>query len=139
MTTAAVGVMMFTRPEADLGLPLPTLGWWFPELSALFLVSGVIIGLIDRMGEEAIAETYVAGCADLLGAHAHHGPGGVSLHPGGVGHDEPNRRPLKDHLGISRGITVLMNDGQITGTILHWGEQALSGAGPVSFVRPGPP
>ena len=27
-----------------------------------------------------------------------------------------------------------MNDGQITGTILHWGEQALSGAGPVSFV-----
>ncbi len=27
-----------------------------------------------------------------------------------------------------------MNDGQITGTILHWGEKALSGAGPVSFV-----
>ena len=68
----------------------------------------MIIGLIDRMGEEAIAETYVAGCADLLG---------VAL-----------------IIGISRGITVLMNDGQITGTILHWGEQALSGAGPVSFV-----
>ena len=68
----------------------------------------MIIGLIDRMGEEAIAETYVAGCADLLG---------VAL-----------------IIGISRGITVLMNDGQITGTILHWGEKALSGAGPVSFV-----
>ena len=54
-------------PFDEMGLPLPTLGWWFPELSALFLVSGVIIGLIDRMGEEAIAETYVAGCADLLG------------------------------------------------------------------------
>ena len=95
-------------PFDEMGLPLPTLGWWFPELSALFLVSGVIIGLIDRMGEEAIAETHVAGCADLLG---------VAL-----------------IIGISRGITVLMNDGQITGTILHWGEQALSGAGPVSFV-----
>ncbi|WP_300411720.1 YfcC family protein [uncultured Oscillibacter sp.] len=95
-------------PFDEMGLPLPVLGWWFPELSALFLVSGVIIGLIDRMGEEAIAETYVAGCADLLG---------VAL-----------------IIGISRGITVLMNDGQITGTILHWGERALSGTGPVSFV-----
>lgn len=37
-------------------------------------------------------------------------------------------------IGISRGITVLMNDGGITDTVLHWGEQALSGAGPISFV-----
>ena len=95
-------------PFDEMGLPLPVLGWWFPELSALFLVSGVLIGLIDRMGEETIAETYVAGCADLLG---------VAL-----------------IIGISRGITVLMNDGQITDTILHWGERALSGTGPVSFV-----
>ena len=95
-------------PFDEMGLPLPALGWWFPELSALFLVSGVVIGLIDRMGEEAIVETYVAGCADLLG---------VAL-----------------IIGISRGLTVLMNDGQITDTILHWGERALSGTGPVSFV-----
>jgi len=95
-------------PFDEMGLPLPALGWWFPELSALFLVGGVVIGLIDRMGEDEIAETYVAGCADLLG---------VAL-----------------IIGISRGITVLMNDGQITGTILHWGEKALAGAGPVSFV-----
>ena len=37
-------------------------------------------------------------------------------------------------IGISRGITVLMNDGGITDTVLHWGENALAGAGPVSFV-----
>ena len=42
-------------------------------------------------------------------------------------------KKLED-LGISRGITVLMNDGAITDTILNWGEQALSGAGPVAFV-----
>lgn len=95
-------------PFDEMGLPLPALGWWFPELSALFLVGGIIVGLIDRMSEEEIAETYVAGCADLLG---------VAL-----------------IIGISRGITVLMNDGQITGTILHWGENALAEAGPVSFV-----
>lgn len=95
-------------PFDEMGLPLPVLGWWFPELSALFLAAGVVIGLIDRMREDEIADTFVAGCADLLG---------VAL-----------------IIGISRGITVLMNDGAITDTILHWGEQALSGAGPVSFV-----
>ena len=95
-------------PFDEMGLPLPVLGWWFPELSALFLVGGVIVGLIDRQREAEIAETFVAGCADLLG---------VAL-----------------IIGISRGITVLMNDGSITDTVLHWGEEALSGATPIAFV-----
>lgn len=95
-------------PFDEMGLALPTLGWWFPELSALFLVGGIIVGLIDRMKESEIAEVFVAGCADLLG---------VAL-----------------IIGISRGITVIMNDGAVTDTILNWGEMALSGAGPVMFV-----
>lgn len=95
-------------PFDEMGLPLPVLGWWFPELSALFLVAAIVIGLIDRMSETELVETFVAGCADLLG--------------------------VAFIIGISRGITVLMNDGAITDTILHWGERALSGAGPVTFV-----
>lgn len=95
-------------PFDEMGLPLPALGWWFPELSALFLVGGVIIGFIDGWREDEVAETFVAGCADLLG----------------VGFI----------IGVSRGITVLMNDGNITDTILHWGETALSGAGAVTFT-----
>ena len=95
-------------PFDEMGLPLPTLGWWFPELSALFLVGGVVVGLIDRQREDEIAETFVAGCADLLG---------VAL-----------------IIGISRGITVLMNDGAITDTVLHWGEEALLGTTPITFV-----
>ena len=95
-------------PFDDLGLPLPALHWWFPELSALFLFSGILAGLIQRMGEEEIARSFLGGCADMLG---------VSF-----------------IIGISRGLTVLMNEGHITDTILHWGEQALSGTGPVAFV-----
>ncbi len=95
-------------PFDEVGAPLPTLGWWFPELSALFLTGAVIVGLMARMGEARIAERFVSGCADLLG---------VAL-----------------IIGISRGVTVLMDDGKITDTILHWGEKALSGAGPVAFV-----
>lgn len=95
-------------PFDEMGLPLPALGWWFPELSALFLVGSVVVGLTDRMKEGEIANTFVAGCADLLG--------------------------VAFIIGISRGITVLMNDGGITDTILHWGEEALAGAGSISFV-----
>ena len=95
-------------PFDEMGLPLPVLGWWFPELSALFLLGGVVIGFLDGQREDEVAETFVAGCADLLG--------------------------VAFIIGISRGITVLMNDGGITDTILHWGEEALSGTGAVSFV-----
>ena len=95
-------------PFDEMGLPLPVLGWWFPGLSALFLVGGIVVGLMDRLGEVELAETFVSGCTDLLG--------------------------VAFIIGISRGITVLMNDGRITDTILHWGENALSGLGAVAFV-----
>lgn len=107
--TAVFLIMVYgVIPFDEMGVPLPAMGWWFPELSALFLVGGIVVGLIDRMGEDEIADTFVAGCADLLG--------------------------VAFIIGISRGITVLMNDGGITDTVLHWGEQALAGAGPISFV-----
>lgn len=71
-------------------------------------MAGIVVGLMDRLGEVELAETFVSGCTDLLG--------------------------VAFIIGISRGITVLMNDGRITDTILHWGEAALSGLGAVPFV-----
>lgn len=95
-------------PFDDIGAPLPALGWWFPELSALFMASGMIIGLIYGMGEQETLDAFVAGAADLIG----------------VGFI----------IGVSRGITTLMNGGMITDTVLYWGERALDGAGSVTFI-----
>ena len=95
-------------PFEDMGLPLPAFGWWFPELSALFLTGGIAIGLIYGLGEEETADAFVSGAADLLG--------------------------VAFIIGVSRGITVLMNDGSITDTVLRWGETALGGAGSVGFA-----
>ena len=36
-------------PFADMGLPLPSLGWWFPELSALFLGGGAALSGSERV------------------------------------------------------------------------------------------
>ena len=95
-------------PFDEIGVPIPTLGWWFPELSGLFLAGGVVIGLAYGLREQELADAFVSGAADLVG---------VGL-----------------IIGISRGITVLMDGGRITDTVLYWGEQALQGAGSVSFI-----
>jgi len=95
-------------PFRDMGLPLPTLGWWFPELSALFLAASVLLGLLSRLSESELASSFVSGAAELLG--------------------------VAFIIGISRGITVVMNDGRITDTILNLGEGLLTGLGSVLFV-----
>jgi uncharacterized ion transporter superfamily protein YfcC len=101
-------VMMYgVIPWEDLGVPIPTLWWWFPEMTASFLLFAVVIGLIGRMREAQLTETFVAGAKDLLG---------VAL-----------------IIGIARGITVIMNNGEITDTVLHWAETALGDVGKVAF------
>jgi uncharacterized ion transporter superfamily protein YfcC len=95
-------------PWSDLGIPFPTWWWWFPEMTASFLLFAIIIGLIGRMGEGALTTSFVDGARDLLG---------VAL-----------------IIGIARGITVIMNNGQITDTVLHWIEKALGDSGDVTFL-----
>jgi uncharacterized ion transporter superfamily protein YfcC len=105
----AFGVMVYgVVPWEDIGIPFPTWWWWFPEMTASFLLFAIIIGLIGRMGEGALTTSFVDGARDLLG---------VAL-----------------IIGIARGITVIMNNGQITDTILHWIEKALGDTGEVAFL-----
>ncbi|HEX6167582.1 MAG TPA: hypothetical protein VFZ30_12390, partial [Acidimicrobiales bacterium] len=95
-------------PWEDLGIGLPTLWWWFPEMTASFLLFAILIGLVGRMGEGELTSTFVDGARDLLG---------VAL-----------------IIGIARGITVVMNNGQITDTVLHWAEEALGDVGEAAFA-----
>jgi uncharacterized ion transporter superfamily protein YfcC len=95
-------------PWEDLGIPFPTWWWWFPEMTASFLLFAIIIGLIARMGEGQLTTSFIDGARDLLG---------VAL-----------------IIGIARGITVIMNNGKITDTILHWIEKALGDTGEVWFL-----
>jgi uncharacterized ion transporter superfamily protein YfcC len=60
------------------------------------------------MKEGELTTTFVDGARDLLG---------VAL-----------------IIGIARGITVIMNNGQITDTVLHWAESALGDTGEGAFA-----
>lgn len=95
-------------PWEDLGLAVPTWWWWFPEMTANFLFFGILIGLIGRLSEKDLVNTFVDGARDMLG---------VAL-----------------IIGVARGITVVMNNGLITDTVLYWAEQATAGLSGIGFI-----
>ena len=96
-------------PWEDLGIPLPTWWWWFGEFTALFLGFAILIGLVGRLGEAGISETFINGARDMLG---------VAL-----------------VIGLARGISVVMQNGLIIDTVLFWAESAVASLGGVAFIN----
>ena len=95
-------------PWEDLGIGIPTLWWWFPEMTASFLLFSILIGVAARLPEGEFTSTFVDGARDLLG---------VAL-----------------IIGVARGITVVMNNGLITDTVLNAAETAVADLGGVAFI-----
>ncbi len=69
------------------------LDWWFVEMTATFLVGAILIGFIAKIKESVFVETFVKGAAELLS--------------------------VAFIVGIARGVTILMEDGLISDTILY--------------------
>ncbi|GGH42098.1 hypothetical protein IA57_11945 [Mangrovimonas yunxiaonensis] len=69
------------------------LDWWFLEMTTVFLVGAIVIGFLGKIKEADFVDTFVKGASDLLG---------VAL-----------------IIGIARGVSVIMEDGMISDTILH--------------------
>ena len=84
-------------------------GWWMAQMSGLFLVAAIVVGIVARMGEARLVETFVNGARDLLG---------VAL-----------------IIGLARGIVVIMDAGHITDTILHSAETTVAGLPRVAFIN----
>jgi uncharacterized ion transporter superfamily protein YfcC len=76
------------------------LDWYFPELAALFIVMSIVVGLIGGLGEKGMTDTFVKGAGDFIG---------VGL-----------------IIVLARGVTVIMNNSEITDTILHSMESVVS-------------
>lgn len=83
-------------------------GWWMAQMSALFLVMAIVIGLIGKLAEARLVEAFLNGARDLLG---------VAL-----------------IIGLARGIVVVMDAGQITDTILHSAEVSVSNLPKAAFI-----
>lgn len=84
------------------------LDWWFPQLTVLFIVAAVVLGVIGGLGEKRLTDTLAKGAGDFI-------------YPALV-------------IVLARGVTVIMNNTQITDTVLHAMEKTASGAGSGVFA-----
>lgn len=86
-----------------------SLGWWFSEMSGLFFLGSIIIGFIIKINEKIFWEVFIKGAGELLG---------VAI-----------------IIGIARGVSILMADGLISDTILHYASTITVGASKEIFIN----
>lgn len=92
-----------------LGHDMAPLGtWYFNEITMLFLFMSVLIMWVYHMKESEFMDAFMKGMADFLS---------VAI-----------------IVAVARGIQVVMNNGMITGTVLHWGETGLHGLSQSIFI-----
>lgn len=109
MTTGTwVLLVLFALTFAVMIYGVSSLGWWFEEMTALFLLAAIILGIVQRATESDFVSAFVNGAKDLLG---------VSL-----------------IIGVARGITIVLNDGLISGTLLDEASNLVSGTSPLVFL-----
>jgi uncharacterized ion transporter superfamily protein YfcC len=102
-------LILFALTFAAMIWGVSSQGWWMAQMSGLFLIAAILIGIIARLGEARLVETFVNGARDLLG---------VAL-----------------IIGLARGIVVVMDAGHMTDTVLHAAEKTVAGLPAVAFIN----
>ena len=82
--------------------------WWFLEMSTLILTATIIIGFVIRMDEKTFMERFIQGAESMLG---------VAL-----------------IVGTARGITIILNEGNISDSILYYAANGVGHLQPVLFI-----
>ncbi|MHA7944322.1 YfcC family protein [Formosa sp. 3Alg 14/1] len=85
------------------------LDWWFLEMTTVFLVGAIFIGVIARIKEATFVDTFIKGANDLLG--------------------------VAFIIGIARGVTVLMEDGLISDSLLFYASSLTEGMNKGVFIN----
>lgn len=75
-------------------------GWWFEEMSTLFLADAILIMIFSGLSEKDCVNTFIAGAADLVG---------VVL-----------------TIGLARSINIVMDNGFISDTLLNYSAEIVT-------------
>ncbi len=84
------------------------LGWWMTEMSALYLAASVLVALLVRMNEKVFLDRFIRGAKDLIS--------------------------VAFIVGVARGITIILNDGHISDSILFYSAKMVGGMPPMLFI-----
>lgn len=83
-------------------------GWWLTEMSALFLGASILIGIITKTSEKKFIDQFIKGAESLLA--------------------------VAFIIGVARGVTLVLNDGHISDSILFYSARLVSGMPPSLFI-----
>jgi uncharacterized ion transporter superfamily protein YfcC len=84
-------------------------GWWMAEISALFLGASILVGVLAKMDEQILTSSFIEGAKELLG--------------------------VAFIITLARGLVVVMDEGNITHTLLFYAENLLSDLSPILFIN----
>ena len=102
-------LLIFTLCFVVMVYGVSQLGWWFMEMTSVFLAGALLIGFISRIGEAEFVKQFVRGASDLLG--------------------------VAFIIGIARGVTVLMEDGLVSDTLLFYASLLTDGMPKGLFIN----
>lgn len=83
-------------------------GWYFTEISVVFLAVAYIFAPITGLNEHKFIESFVSGAADLLG---------VAL-----------------TIGLARAVSIIMEESHTSDTIMHFFSQQIAGMNSLAFI-----
>lgn len=83
--------------------------WRYVEMTTTFLVASVLIALLAKMKEGQFIKAFMSGASDLLS--------------------------VAFIIGIARGVSILMNDGNISDSVLYYASTATEGMSKGLFVN----
>ncbi len=84
------------------------LNWWMLEMSALFLGSSILLALIARINEKTFVSEFIKGAESLLS--------------------------VAFIVGFARGVTVVLNEGFVSDSILFYTADLVDGMQPAVFI-----
>ncbi|TXD59555.1 YfcC family protein [Polaribacter sp. IC066] len=86
-----------------------SLDWWFLEMTGVFFVGALLIGFLCRINETVFVNTFITGASELLS--------------------------VAFIIGLARGVTVLMEDGLISDTLLFYASSFTEGMNKGLFIN----
>lgn len=82
--------------------------WWLTEMTALFLASSIITGLIMRLNEKLFIKYFIDGAREMVG--------------------------VAFIVGIARGVSIILNEGNIADSIIFYAADIAQNLSPVLFI-----
>lgn len=84
------------------------LKWWTLEMSALFLGSSILVAILSRMNEKIFTHEFIKGAESLL--------------------------TVAFIVGVARGVTIVLNDGNVSDSILFYAAGLVQGMPAALFI-----